>query len=91
MPASQHSKQFVHLHNHSEYSMLDGYGHVKDMVTRASQLGQPAMALTDHGNLYAAIDFYKAAKSSDVKPIVGMEGYVAFGSKLSITKVTGGT
>ena len=61
--------------------MLDGYGHVKDMVTRASQLGQPAMALTDHGNLYAAIDFYKAAKSADVKPIVGMEGYVAFGSR----------
>lgn len=72
---------FVHLHNHSEYSLLDGYGHVSDMVQRAADLGQPAMALTDHGNLYAAIDFFKAAKARGVKPIIGMEGYVAFGSR----------
>ncbi len=75
--------EFVHLHNHSEYSLLDGYGHVEDMVNRAAELGQPAMALTDHGNVYAAIDFYKAAKSAGVKPIIGMEGYVAFGSRHS--------
>ena len=73
--------QFVHLHNHSEYSLLDGYGHVSDMVQRAADLGQPAMALTDHGNLYAAIDFFKAAKKREIKPIIGMEGYVAFGSR----------
>lgn len=72
---------FVHLHNHSEYSLLDGYGHVSDMVQRAAELGQPAMALTDHGNLYAAIDFFKAAEARGVKPIIGMEGYVAFGSR----------
>ena len=81
--------QFVHLHNHSEYSLLDGYGHVEDMVGRAAELGQPAMALTDHGNVYAAIDFYKAAKSSDIKPIIGMEGYVAFGSRHERTAAEG--
>lgn len=72
---------FVHLHNHSEYSLLDGYGHVTDMVQRAAELGQPAMALTDHGNLYAAIDFHKAAEDRGIKPIIGMEGYIAFGSR----------
>ena len=83
------SDQFVHLHNHSEYSLLDGYGHVDDMVKRAAELGQPAMALTDHGNVYAAIDFYKAAKSADVKPIIGMEGYVASGSRHERTAAEG--
>ena len=81
--------QFVHLHNHSEYSLLDGYGHVDDMVKRAAELGQPAMALTDHGNVYAAIDFYKAAKSAGIKPIIGMEGYVAFGSRHERTATEG--
>ena len=85
MPADQ----FVHLHNHSEYSLLDGYGHVEDMVKRAAELGQPAMALTDHGNVYAAIDFYKAAKSADIKPIIGMEGYVAAGSRHDRTAAEG--
>ena len=83
------SDQFVHLHNHSEYSLLDGYGHVDDMVGRAAELGQPAMALTDHGNVYAAIDFYKAAKSAGIKPIIGMEGYVAFGSRHERSAVEG--
>ena len=83
------SDQFVHLHNHSEYSLLDGYGHVEDMVKRAAELGQPAMALTDHGNVYAAIDFYKAAKSEGIKPIIGMEGYVAFGSRHERTAAEG--
>ena len=83
------SDQFVHLHNHSEYSLLDGYGHVEDMVNRAAELGQPAMALTDHGNVYAAIDFYKAAKSAGIKPIIGMEGYVAFGSRHERTAAEG--
>ena len=81
MPASDSGQQFVHLHNHSEYSLLDGYGHVTDMVARAKQLDQPAMALTDHGNLYAAVDFYEAATDKGVKPIIGMEGYVAIGSR----------
>ena len=81
--------QFVHLHNHSEYSLLDGYGHVEDMVKRAAELGQPAMALTDHGNVYAAIDFYKAALDEGVKPIIGMEGYVAAGSRFDRGAVEG--
>ena len=59
------------------------------MVGRAAELGQPAMALTDHGNVYAAIDFYKAAKSVGVKPIIGMEGYVAFGSRHERTAAEG--
>ena len=59
------------------------------MVGRAAELGQPAMALTDHGNVHAAIDFYKAAKSVDVKPIIGMEGYVAFGSRHDRTAAEG--
>ena len=59
------------------------------MVKRAAELGQPAMALTDHGNVYAAIDFYKAAKSADIKPIIGMEGYVAFGSRHERTAAEG--
>ena len=59
------------------------------MVGRAADLGQPAMALTDHGNVYAAIDFYKAAKSADIKPIIGMEGYVAFGSRHERTAAEG--
>ena len=86
---SRLSDEFVHLHNHSEYSLLDGYGHVEDMVKRAAVLGQPAMALTDHGNVYAAIDFYKAAKAEGIKPIVGMEGYVAFGSRHERTAAEG--
>lgn len=81
MPTSAADQQFVHLHNHSEYSLLDGYGHVTDMVARAAELGQPAMALTDHGNMYAAVDFCQAAAAKGVKPIIGMEGYVAFGSR----------
>ena len=59
------------------------------MVNRAAELGQPAMALTDHGNVYAAIDFYKAAKSAGIKPIIGMEGYVAFGSRHERTAAEG--
>ncbi len=59
------------------------------MVGRAAELGQPAMALTDHGNVYAAIEFYKAAKSADIKPIIGMEGYVAFGSRHERTAAEG--
>ena len=69
--------------------MLDGYGHVEDMVKRAAELGQPAMALTDHGNVYAAIDFYKAALDEGVKPIIGMEGYVAAGSRFDRGAVEG--
>ena len=74
-------EQFVHLHNHSEYSLLDGLSRLDHMAARAAELGMPAIALTDHGNVHGAIDFYRACKSQGVKPIIGVEGYVAPGSR----------
>jgi DNA polymerase III subunit alpha len=68
---------FVHLHTHSEYSLLDGLSRVTDLVTRAKELGMPAIALTDHGALYGAIDFYVAANQAGIKPILGVETYIA--------------
>ena len=65
---------FAHLHNHSEYSLLDGLSSVKDMAQRAAELGQTALAITDHGVMYGAIDFYRACKAVGIKPIIGMEG-----------------
>ena len=67
---------FVHLHVHSEYSLLDGLARVKELVCRAVELGMPALALTDHGTMFAAIDFYRAAKANGVKPIIGIETYL---------------
>ncbi|MBR4864310.1 MAG: DNA polymerase III subunit alpha [Oscillospiraceae bacterium] len=68
---------FVHLHVHSEYSLLDGACRISGMMDRVKELGQTAIALTDHGVMYGCIDFYKAAKAADVKPIFGCEVYVA--------------
>ena len=68
---------FVHLHVHSEYSLLDGACRIKDMVKRAKELEQHAIAVTDHGSMYGVMDFYKAAKSEGIKPIIGCEVYVA--------------
>jgi DNA polymerase-3 subunit alpha len=69
--------QFVHLHCHSEYSLLDGASRLKDLAARAAELKMPALALTDHGSMYGAVDFYKACKDVGVKPIIGCEVYVA--------------
>ena len=68
---------FVHLHIHSEYSLLDGANRIKDLPIRAKELGMDAMAITDHGVMFGAIDFYKACKAAGVKPIIGCEVYVA--------------
>ncbi len=68
---------FVHLHVHSEYSVLDGLSKVSAIVNRAKELGQPAVALTDHGVMFGVIDFFNAAKKAGVKPLIGMEGYLA--------------
>lgn len=68
---------FTHLHVHSEYSLLDGAARVGDLPKRAKELGQTAMALTDHGVMYGAVDFYKACKKEGIKPIIGCEVYVA--------------
>jgi DNA polymerase-3 subunit alpha len=67
---------FVHLHVHSEYSLLDGLSRIGALVERAAELGMPALALTDHGTMYAAIEFYNEAKKRGVKPVVGVEIYL---------------
>ncbi len=72
---------FVHLHIHSEYSLLDGANRIKDLPKRAKELGMDAIALTDHGVMYGAIDFYKACKNEGIKPIIGCEVYVAMRSR----------
>jgi DNA polymerase III subunit alpha len=74
------SDSFVHLHVHSEYSMLDGAARIKPMVDEAVRLGMPAIAVTDHGNTFAAFEFYKTAKDAGIKPIVGIEAYVTPGT-----------
>ena len=68
---------FVHLHIHSEFSLLDGANRIKDLPIRAKELGMDAIAITDHGNMFGAIDFYKACKKEGIKPIIGCEVYVA--------------
>jgi DNA polymerase-3 subunit alpha len=69
------SGDFVHLHTHSEYSLLDGLGRVKNLVAEAKRLGQPALALTDHGTMHGAIEFFRACKAGGIKPIIGVEAY----------------
>jgi DNA polymerase III subunit alpha len=72
---------FVHLHCHSEYSLLDGANRIDDLIARALELEQPALAITDHGNLHAAWEFQEKAKKAKLKPIIGMEAYVAPGDR----------
>lgn len=72
---------FVHLHSHTEYSLLDGSNKIKEYVLRVKELGMNAAAITDHGNMYGAIDFYRAAKDAGIKPIIGCEVYVAPNSR----------
>ena len=70
-------RDFVHLHIHSEFSLLDGANRIKDIPVRAKELGMKAIAITDHGAMFGCIDFYKACKANDIKPIIGCEVYVA--------------
>ena len=79
MPADP---SFVHLHVHSDYSLLDGACRIDRLMDRAAALGMNALALTDHGNLYGTIEFYNAAKAKGIKPLVGCELYMAEGSRL---------
>lgn len=75
-------KPFVHLHTHTEYSLLDGISRLPDMVARAKELNMPALAITDHGNMCGAVYFYKEAVKAGIKPIIGCEVYVTLGSRL---------
>ncbi|MEE2726501.1 MAG: DNA polymerase III subunit alpha [Candidatus Latescibacterota bacterium] len=75
------SAGFVHLHGHSEYSLLDGGCRIREMAETAAELGMPAMAVTDHGNLFGVVEHYKACKEVGIKPIIGCEVYVAIESR----------
>ncbi len=70
-------RSFTHLHTHTEFSMLDGAARVKDLVVAAAEDGQPALGITDHGNMYGVLDFYKACRAHDIVPIIGTEAYMA--------------
>ena len=70
---------FVHLHNHIDYSLLDGASPISGMVKRAAELHMPALAITDHGAMFGAVEFYQEARKAGVKPLVGIEAYVTRG------------
>ncbi len=80
---------FVHLHTHSEYSLLDGANRIPDLLDRVGALGMDSIALTDHGNLHGAWSFYEEAKARKLRPILGFEAYVAFGSRRRREKLPG--
>ncbi len=71
------SDSFVHLHVHTEYSMLDGAARLKDLFAEVARQEMPAVAMTDHGNMHGANDFYKQAMKAGVTPVIGIEAYVA--------------
>ena len=80
---------FVHLHVHTEFSLLDGANRIKPLVKRTKELGMEAIAITDHGNMHGVIDFYKAAKAEGIKPIIGCEVYLAPESRFDRVEVKG--
>ncbi|BBY47819.1 DNA-directed DNA polymerase [Mycolicibacterium arabiense] len=84
------SGSFVHLHNHTEYSMLDGAAKVKHMFAEANRLEMPALGMTDHGNMFGASEFYNAAIDANVKPIIGVEAYIAPASRFDTKRVQWG-
>ncbi len=68
---------FVHLHLHTQYSLLDGFCKVPELITRAREMGMPAIAITDHGTMFGVIEFFQKATKAGIKPIIGLEGYLA--------------
>src|SRR5680860_452149 len=74
---------FVHLHNHTHYSLLDGLTKIDEMVNFAKEQGSPAIAITDHGNMYGVIEFYQKAKKAGIKPIIGVEAYLASATRFN--------
>ena len=77
------ASQFVHLHVHTQFSLLDGANQIGPLIQQIKSFGQPALAITDHGNMFGAIEFYRKAKELGVKPIIGCEAYMAPGSRLN--------
>ena len=75
------SRPFAHLHCHSHYSLLDGAGSINKLVQRAKERGMNALAITDHGNLHGALEFYRKAKAAELNPVIGYEAYIAPGSR----------
>ncbi|WP_345496953.1 DNA polymerase III subunit alpha [Nocardia callitridis] len=84
------SGSFVHLHNHTEYSMLDGAAKISPLFAEAKRLGMSAVGMTDHGNMYGASEFYNSAKKAGVKPIIGIEAYIAPASRFDTKRVLWG-
>src|SRR5690348_10874983 len=84
------SGSFVHLHNHTEYSMLDGAAKVAPMIAEAQRLEMPAIGMTDHGNMFGASEFYNSATKAGIKPIIGIEAYIAPGSRFDTKRVLWG-
>jgi DNA polymerase III subunit alpha len=84
------SGSFVHLHNHTEYSMLDGAAKIMPMLVEAQRLEMPAVGMTDHGNMFGASEFYTKATEVGIKPIIGVEAYIAPGSRFDTKRITWG-
>ncbi|WP_078312024.1 MULTISPECIES: DNA polymerase III subunit alpha [unclassified Mycobacterium] len=84
---SSSNSSFVHLHNHTEYSMLDGAAKIKPMLAEVERLGMSAVGMTDHGNMYGASEFYNVATATGVKPIIGIEAYIAPASRFDTKRV----
>src|ERR1700704_702980 len=88
--ASAHRSSFVHLHNHTEYSMLDGAAKITPMLAEAQRLQMPAIGMTDHGNMFGASEFYNSATEVGIKPIIGVEAYIAPASRFDTKRVLWG-
>ena len=88
--ATAYRSSFVHLHNHTEYSMLDGAAKVAPMLAEAQRLEMPAIGMTDHGNMFGASEFYNVATEAGIKPIIGVEAYIAPGSRFDTKRILWG-
>ncbi|TSE01297.1 DNA polymerase III subunit alpha [Skermania sp. ID1734] len=90
MTDTSHTGSFVHLHNHTEYSMLDGAAKISPLFAEANRLGMAAVGMTDHGNMYGASEFYNSAVKAGIKPIIGIEAYIAPASRFDTKRVQWG-